>query len=237
MAKESKRVRALKEKLDSKQLYAPREACEQVKKNATAKFDETVEAAFRLGVNVKQADQQIRSTVSLPHGTGKTVRVAVIAKGEKIKEAEAAGANVAGFDDLIAKIEGGWLDFDILIATPDVMAGLAKLGKLLGPKGLMPNPKSGTVTLEVGRAVKEFKAGKLEIRTDKQGNLHVPIGKASFTADQLSENFASVAETIVRLKPASAKGTYLRSITFSSTMGPGVKVDTLLVAASKKREE
>lgn len=237
MKKASKRFKALADKHDSKATYGAKEACELVKKNATAKFDETVEAAFRLGINVKQADQQIRSTVSLPHGTGKTVRVAVIAKGEKLKEAETAGANAVGSDDLIAKIEGGWMEFDILVATPDIMGSLAKLGKLLGPKGLMPNPKSGTVTFEVGKAVKEFQAGKLEVRSDKQGIVHVPVGKASFSADNLYDNFMALTDTLNRLKPASAKGTYLKSVTLSSTMGPGVKLDTLQLAGSKKKED
>jgi large subunit ribosomal protein L1 len=189
-------------------------------------FDETVEAAVRLGVDPRKAEQMIRGTVSLPHGTGKTVRVAVFAAGEAAREAQEAGADVVGSDDLIAKVEGGFLDFDVAVATPDLMAQVGKLGRTLGPRGLMPNPKTGTVTNEVGKTVAEFKAGKVEYRTDRYGNVHVPIGKASFDTLALLENYHSVLDELLRAKPASAKGRYLKGMTLSSTMGPGVKVDS-----------
>lgn len=229
-----KRITKAYSNFDKNKLYDLTEAVNVVKTNATAKFDETIDLALRLGIDVKKADQQIRSTVVLPNGTGKTVRVAVIAKGDKVKEAEAAGADAAGSEDLIAKIEGGWMDFDILIATPDVMAQLAKLGRVLGPKGLMPNPKVGTVTAEVGRAVKDFKAGKVEIRAEKNGIVHVPAGKASFSAENLEANILAVVDTIMKLKPATAKGTYLKSLTVSSTMGVGVKLDTNVIINKKR---
>ncbi|MFP5503231.1 MAG: 50S ribosomal protein L1 [Candidatus Sericytochromatia bacterium] len=225
MAKLSKRQKAVYEQVDRQATYSADEALDLVKKTATAKFDETVEAHFRLGINTRHADQQVRSTVVLPAGTGKTVRVAVITKGERVKEAEAAGADVVGSDELIPKIEGGWMDFDILIASPDIMGALGKLGKVLGPRGLMPSPKAGTVTTEVGRAVKEFKAGKVEFRADKQGIVHVPVGKASFEAGNLRTNLAALYDAILKNKPAAAKGTYVKSVTVTSTMGPGVKLD------------
>ena len=225
MAKLSKRQKAVYALVDSTKTLAPNEALELVKQTATAKFDETVEAHFRLGINTRHADQQVRSTVVLPAGTGKTVRVAVITKGERVKEAEAAGADIVGSEELIAKIEGGWMDFDLLIATPDIMGALGKLGKVLGPRGLMPSPKAGTVTTEVGKSVKEFKAGKVEFRADKQGIVHVPVGKASFDQERLHTNLAALYDAILKNKPAAAKGTYIKSVTVTSSMGPGVKLD------------
>lgn len=191
----------------------------------TTKFNETMECHMRLGINVKHADQQVRSTVILPAGTGKTIRVAVVAKGEKVKEAELAGADAWGAEDLVEKMQGGWLEFDTLIATPDAMGMLSKLGRVLGPKGLMPSPKTGTLTFEIGNAVKEAKAGKVEFRADKQGMIHVPLGKMDFTSDNLLKNFASLTDAVIRVKPATAKGTYMKSIYLSTTMGPGIKVE------------
>ncbi len=196
-----------------------------MRRSATAKFDQTVDAAIRLGVNPKHADQMVRGSVVLPNGLGKTVRVLVFAKGEKQKEALDAGADFAGSDELVEKIKEGWMDFDRVIATPDLMGTVGKLGKILGPRGLMPNPKVGTVTFEVGKAVKEQKAGKVEFRVEKAGIVHSPIGKVSFGSDKLLENLLALMETIIKLKPASSKGTYLKSISLSATMGPGVKVD------------
>ena len=207
--------------------FAPDEAVKLVKELAFAKFDETVEVATRLGVDPRKADQVVRGTVVLPHGTGKTVRVLVIAQGDKAKEAEEAGADFVGVE-YIEKIKGGWLEFDVAVATPDLMGKVGPLGRVLGPRGLMPTPKAGTVTLDVGRAVREIKAGKIEFRVDKTGNVHAPIGKVSFSADQLRENLATFMEQIVRAKPSSAKGTYVRSVTVSSTMGPGVHIDANL---------
>ena len=206
-------------------LYDPREAIRLVKGGAGAKFDETVEAAIRLGVDPKQADQQVRGTVALPAGTGKSVRVVVFAKGDKVKEAESAGADLVGADELVEKVQGGWTDFDVAVATPDMMGTVGRLGRILGPRGLMPNPKAGTVTFDLAKAVREIKAGKIEYRTEKAGIIHVGIGKASFSEDQLLENFTALMDALMRAKPASAKGQYLRSITLSTTMGPGVKVD------------
>jgi large subunit ribosomal protein L1 len=222
----TKRVKEARERVEADRLYSPIEAMKLAKELATAKFDETIEAHFRLGVDTRQADQQVRGSVSLPNGTGKTVRVAVFAEGDKAREAEAAGADVVGSDDLVARISGGFLDFDATVATPDQMSKVGKLGKILGTRGLMPNPKLGTVTMDVGRVVKELKAGKVEYRADKFGIAHVGIGKASFDADKLAENYAAVLDEIVRAKPSVAKGRYLKSITVASTMGPGVKVDT-----------
>jgi len=196
-----------------------------VKSFATKKFDETAEATFRLGVDPRKADQMIRGTVSLPHGTGKSARVAVFAAGDQAREAEAAGADIVGADDLVARVEGGFLDFDVAIATPDLMGQLGKLGRTLGPRGLMPNPKTGTVTNDIGKAVSEFKAGKVEYRTDRYGNVAVPIGKVSFTPQQLTENYFAVLDEILRAKPAAAKGKYVKAVSVSSTMGPGIKVD------------
>jgi large subunit ribosomal protein L1 len=225
MTKPGKKYVDALRRFDREQEFAPPEAIELVKSMATRNFDETVEAAVRLGVDPRKAEQMIRGTVSLPHGTGKTVRVAVFAAGEAAREAQEAGADVVGSDDLIARVEGGFLDFDIAIATPDLMAQVGKLGRTLGPRGLMPNPKTGTVTNDVGKTVAEFKAGKVEYRTDRYGNVHVPVGKASFDSHALLENYHSVLDELLRAKPASAKGRYLKAVTLSSTMGPGVKVD------------
>jgi large subunit ribosomal protein L1 len=212
-------------RVDRDRLYAPLEALELVKSLATRKFDETVEATFRLGVDPRKADQMIRGTVSLPHGTGKAVRVAVFAAGDQAREAEAAGADVVGADDLVKRVEDGFLDFDVTIATPDLMGQVGKLGRTLGPRGLMPNPKTGTVTPDIGKAVSEFKAGKVEYRTDRHGNVHVPIGKASFETRQLLESYHAVLDELIRAKPAAAKGKYVKSAVASSTMGPGLRID------------
>ncbi len=209
-------------------------AIEVIKSAPSAKFDETMELAVRLGVDPKQADQMVRGTVSLPHGTGKSVRVLVFAKGEKEKEAQEAGADVVGCEDLIEKIQGGWMEFDRAIATPDVMGQVGRLGKVLGPRGLMPNPKSGTVTFDVARAVREFKGGKIEFRVEKAGIVHAPFGKKSFPAPHLVENASAILEALLRAKPASSKGKYLKAIAVSSTMGPGVKVDPNSVQALAK---
>ncbi len=200
-------------------------ALELVKEAATAKFDETIEVAFRLGVDVKRSDQQLRGTIVLPHGTGRSVSILVLAQGEKLQEAEEAGADFVGGEDLVEKIQGGWTDFDTAIATPDMMKFVGRLGKILGPRGLMPNPKTGTVTMDVAKAVSEAKAGKVEYRTDKTGNIHVGIGKASFDAAQLRGNMESLTREILRAKPAAAKGTFIRNVTISSTMGPGIDLD------------
>lgn len=207
--------------------YDTNEAIALVKKSATAKFDETVEAHIRLGVDGRHADQQVRGAVVLPHGTGKTVRVLVFAKGDKANEAEAAGADYVGAEDLIPKIQNdGWFEFDVVVATPDMMGVVGRLGRVLGPKGLMPNPKAGTVTMDVTKAVNDIKAGKIEYRLDKTNIIHVPVGKASFTEEQLADNFQTIMGAIIKAKPASAKGQYLKSVTLASTMGPGVKVNT-----------
>ncbi len=205
--------------------YQPKQALEIVKKAAFAKFDETVEVAIRLGVDPKHADQVVRGTVVLPAGTGKSVRVLVIATGDKAKEAEAAGADIVGADDDVARIKDGWLEFDVLIATPDQMGKLGQLGRVLGPRGLMPNPKAGTVTMDVTKAIRETKAGKIEFRVDKAGNLQAPIGKVSFPIESLESNFQAFMDQIIRAKPASSKGVYVRTVTVSSTMGPGVSID------------
>lgn len=231
MAKKSKKQQEALKSIDRTKVYGIEEALKLVKENATAKFDETVEVAFRLGIDPKKADQQLRGAMVLPHGTGKTQSVLVFAKGEKAKEAEAAGADFVGDEELINKINQGWLGFDVIVATPDMMAEVGKLGRVLGPKGLMPNPKTGTVTFEVEKAVQEIKAGKVEYRVDKQSNVHVPIGKASFEMNQLEENFKAIADVIVKAKPQSAKGIYLRNVAVTSTMGPGVKVDTAVLTA------
>lgn len=225
MARTGKRYAGLAERVDRERLYEPEEALALVKELAVARFDETVEVAVRLGVDPRHADQMVRGAVVLPHGTGRRVRVLVFVKGEKAKEAEAAGADFVGAEDLIEKIQGGWLDFDAAIATPDMMALVGRVGKILGPRGLMPNPKTGTVTFDVADAVREIKAGKIEFRTDKTGIVHAPIGKASFTTEQLLENFRALLEAIWRAKPEGAKGQYVRSVTVSSTMGPGVRVN------------
>ncbi|HET7579169.1 MAG TPA: 50S ribosomal protein L1 [Bacillales bacterium] len=225
MAKKGKKYQESLKQIDAEKAYNIDEAVGLVKKTATANFDETIEAAIRLGIDTRKNDQQVRGAVVLPNGTGKTVRVLVFAKGDKVKEAEEAGADYVGDQEYINKINQGWFDFDVVVATPDMMAEVGKIGRVLGPKGLMPNPKTGTVTPDVGKAVEEIKAGKVEYRADKQGNVHVPIGKASFENSKLMENFETVVETLVKAKPAAAKGTYLRNISVSSTMGPGVKVN------------
>lgn len=228
MAKHGKKYKQALERVDREQSYEPREALEIVKEIAPAKFDETVEAVFRLNINTKRADQQVRGALVLPHGTGKTKRVLVFAKGEKAKEAEAAGADYVGDEELINRVSGGWLDFDVVVATPDMMGQVGKLGRILGPKGLMPNPKTGTVTFEIEKAVSEIRAGKIEYRADKAGNVHAPIGKVSFTSDQLLENLAALADALQKAKPPAAKGQYMKRVTVSSTMGPGVFVNPLL---------
>jgi large subunit ribosomal protein L1 len=233
MAKKSKKYQEAIKLIDKETAYDVNDALELVKKTATAKFDETVELAARLGVDPKKADQQLRGAVVLPHGTGRTQRVLVFAKGDKAKEAEAAGADHVGEEDLINKISQGWFDFDVVVATPDMMAQVGKLGRVLGPKGLMPNPKTGTVTFEVGKAVKEIKAGKIEYRVDKQGNIHVPIGKVSFDTTQLTDNLQTIVDTLIKAKPPAAKGTYLRNLSISSTMGPGIRLNTARFTAGR----
>ncbi len=227
--KRSKRYRKLLEMFDRSKQYSLAEGVQLVKKMASANFDESIELAIRLGVDPRKADQMVRGTVALPHGIGKEVKVLVLTKGPKTKEAEEAGADYVGFEEYIEKIKGGWADVDVVIATPDVMSEVGKLGRILGPKGLMPNPKSGTVTMDVGRAVKEVKAGRIEFRVDRYGIIHVAIGKASFDEDKLLENAKTFIDTVIRLKPASAKGQYVRSIALSTTMGPGIKLDRNLV--------
>lgn len=235
MAKRGKRYLEARKLVDRDKLYEVEEAVEMVKQTSKAKFDETVEVAVRLGVNPKHADQIVRGSVVLPHGTGKSRKVLVFAKGDKAKEAEQAGADFVGAEEIVSRIENGWLDFDVAVATPDMMGMVGKLGKILGPRGLMPNPKAGTVTFNVAEAVKEIKAGKIEFRTDKAGVVHAPIGKVSFSSGSLSENLRTFVDTLVRAKPAAAKGQYLRSITVSSTMGPGIRVNP--VSASKPLEK
>ncbi|WP_454943617.1 50S ribosomal protein L1 [Corynebacterium argentoratense] len=225
MGKRSKAYRAAAEKIDAGRLYTPLKAAEVVKETSSKNYDATVDVAMRLGVDPRKADQLVRGTVSLPNGTGKTVRVIVFAAGEKATEAEAAGADVVGSEDLIEKIQGGWTDFDAAIATPDQMAKVGRVARVLGPRGLMPNPKTGTVTTDVAKAVADIKGGKISFRVDKASNLHAVLGKASFTAEQLAENYAALYEEVMRLKPSSAKGTYLKKVTMASTNGPGVPVD------------
>lgn len=222
MAKRGKQYRAATADLDLDRLHTPKEALALVKERAWAKFDETVEVAVRLGVDVRHADQMVRGSVLLPQGTGRQVRVLVFAKGEKAQEAIDAGADFVGDDDLVAKIQGGWLDFDVAVATPDMMALVGRMGKILGPRGLMPNPKSGTVTFDVAQAVKEVKGGKVEYRTDRGAVVHVSIGKVSFSVEQLVENFGTLMDALVKSRPASAKGQYVRSVSVSSSMGPGI---------------
>ncbi len=234
MPKHGKKYAEAFKLIEKNKLYDPEEAVEIVKKTASAKFDETVEVAVRLGVDPKHADQQVRGAVVLPHGTGKTKTVLVFAKGEKAKEAETAGADFVGAEDMVEKIQGGWSDFDVAVATPDMMGMVGKLGKILGPKGLMPNPKVGTVTMDITRALNEIKAGKIEYRTDKAGNIHAPIGKVSFDNDKLAGNFYMLLDTLIKVKPSAAKGQYLRGITLSTTMGPGVKVNPLKAQGGKK---
>ena len=219
--------------IEADKFYSPKEAVALVKKTAATKFDSTIEVAFRLGVNPKYPDQQVRGALVLPNGTGKSKTVMVFAKGPKVAEAEAAGADFVGGEEYVDKIKNGWMAFDVCIATPDMMGLVGRLGKILGPRGLMPNPKVGTVTMDVTRAVKESKAGKIEYRTDKAGNVQAPIGKASFTEEQLLQNYMTLADTLVKVKPAGAKGQYMKTVTMSCTMGPGVKVDVLKANSDK----
>ena len=225
MSKHGKRYRQLRELVDRTQHYEPSEAVSLIRQMQSVKFPESVEAHVRLGVNVRHADQQVRGTMTLPHGLGRDVSVAVFAQGDKAREAEAAGADVVGADDLAERVQGGWTDFDVAIATPDMMPVVGKLGRVLGPQGKMPNPKVGTVTEDVGRAVEQAKAGRVEYRTDRTGIIHMVIGKADFDDRRLLENYAALIEEIVRAKPAAAKGRYIRSVTLTTTMGPGVHVD------------
>lgn len=219
--------------IEADKFYSPKEAVELVKKTAVTKFDSTIEVAFRLGVNPKYPDQQVRGALVLPNGTGKSKTVLVFAKGPKIAEAEAAGADFVGGEEFVDKIKQGWMDFDVCIATPDMMGLVGRLGKILGPRGLMPNPKVGTVTMDVARAVKESKAGKIQYRTDKAGNVQCPIGKASFTDEQLLENYITLADTLVKVKPSGAKGQYIKAVTMSATMGPGISIDVLKANSNK----
>jgi large subunit ribosomal protein L1 len=235
MGQHGKRYLEARKVVDPEASYEPAEAIDMVKKQASAKFDETIEAAVKLGIEVKHADQMVRGAVVLPHGTGKTRRVMVFAKGDKAREAEEAGADVVGAEDAVARIQGGWLDFDVAVATPDMMAMVGRLGRILGPKGLMPNPKTGTVTNDVANAVREIKAGKIEYRAEKAGIIHAPIGKASFGTEALVQNLETLVEALVRAKPAAAKGQYLRSIAVSSTMGIGIKVNTQKMGAAPQR--
>lgn len=230
MAKQPKKYQEAIKKFDRQNLYVASEALGIVVDVASAKFDETVEAHIKLGVDSRHADQQVRGAIVLPHGTGKTKRVLVFAKGEKAKEAEAAGADFVGAEELVAKIQGeNWFEFDVIVATPDMMGVVGRLGKVLGPKGLMPNPKSGTVTFDVAKAIEEIKAGKVEYRLDKTNIIHVPVGKVSFGKEKLAENFHALIEAVIKAKPSAAKGQYIRTVTFASTMGPGVKVNPVRV--------
>ena len=228
--KKGKRYAEAAKLVDRATTYDVAEAVSIVKKSASAKFDETVECHIRLGVDGRHADQQVRGAVVLPHGTGKKVKVLVFAKGDKVEEAQAAGADFVGAEELIPRIQNeGWFDFDVVVATPDMMGVVGRLGRVLGPKGLMPNPKAGTVTMDVTKAVNDIKAGKIEYRLDKANIIHCPVGKASFTEEQLTENFNTLMDAIIKAKPASAKGTYMKSVTVTSTMGPGIKVNTLKI--------
>jgi large subunit ribosomal protein L1 len=228
--KQGKKYRNALAQIDQTKKYSIQDAMALVDKVAFAKFDETVDASYKLGVDPKHSDQMVRGAVMLPHGTGKTVRVAVFAKGDKAKEAEGAGAEIVGAEDLVEKIQGGWMEFDKVIATPDMMIAVSKIGKILGPRGLMPNPKLGQVTFEVAKAVGDQKKGKVEYRTDKAGNVHVAIGKKSFGADKLKDNFLAVTSAIVKAKPQTSKGTYMQGVTVSTTMSPGIPVDELEAA-------
>jgi large subunit ribosomal protein L1 len=223
--KRSKAYRKAAEQIDRERLYSPAEAVSMAKTSQVTKFDPTVEVALRLGVDPRKQDQMVRGTVNLPNGTGKTARVLVFATGQRAEEARAAGADYVGSDDLIERIQGGWLDFDAVVATPDLMGKVGRLGRILGPRGLMPNPKTGTVTPDVGKAVTDIKGGKIEFRTDRQGNLHFIIGKASFPAESLLENYAAALDEVIRLKPAAARGRYVKKVTFTTSMGPGIPVD------------
>ncbi|MFC7365936.1 MULTISPECIES: 50S ribosomal protein L1 [Bhargavaea] len=233
MAKKGKKLVEAAKKVDREQLYGAEEAIALAKETSTTKFDATVEVAFRLGIDTRKNDQQIRGAVVLPNGTGKTQKVLVFAKGEKAKEAEAAGADYVGEADYVQKIQQGWFDFDVVVATPDMMGEVGKLGRVLGPKGLMPNPKTGTVTFDVTKAVQDIKAGKVEYRADKAGIIHAPIGKVSFDNEKLIENFNTIFETIQKAKPAAAKGTYMKSVNVTTTMGPAVKIDAANVTVAK----
>jgi large subunit ribosomal protein L1 len=233
MPRQGKKYLEARGKVNREAKYSLDEALDLLKETARAKFDETVEVAMRLGVDPKYPDQQVRGSVVLPHGTGKSVRVLVFAKGEKVKEAEDAGADFVGSDDLLAKIQGGWLDFDKAVATPDMMGGVGRIGKLLGPRGLMPNPKSGTVTFDVARAVRDLKGGKVDFRVDKTATLHAGIGKVGFGKEKLRENFLAFFEAIVKAKPAGAKGAYIRTLTLSTTMGPGIRMNFNALLAEK----
>ncbi|MEW6243198.1 MAG: 50S ribosomal protein L1 [Bacillota bacterium] len=224
MAREGKKYKESAKLIDRERLYEPEEAVNLLKQTAKAKFDETIDVAVRLGVDPRHADQMVRGAVVLPHGIGKEVRVLVFAKGEKAKEAESAGADIVGAEDIVERIQGGWLEFDVAVATPDMMGMVGRLGKILGPKGLMPNPKTGTVTFEVAKAIKEIKAGKIEYRTEKTGIVHAPIGKVSFSEEKILDNYYTLMEALIRAKPAAAKGQYVRSITMSATMGPGIRI-------------
>ncbi|AGT04482.1 50S ribosomal protein L1 [Corynebacterium glutamicum MB001] len=226
MSKNSKAYREAAEKIDAGRIYSPLEAANLVKETSSKNYDASIDVAIRLGVDPRKADQLVRGTVSLPNGTGKTVRVAVFAQGEKATEAEAAGADFVGTDELVEKIQGGWTDFDVAIATPDQMAKIGRIARVLGPRGLMPNPKTGTVTNDVAKAIEEVKGGKISFRVDKASNLHAAIGKASFDAKKLAENYGALLDEIIRIKPSSAKGIYVKRVTLSSTTGPGVEVDT-----------
>ncbi|MBE3550168.1 MAG: LSU ribosomal protein L1p (L10Ae) [Brockia lithotrophica] len=230
MPKRGKKYQEALKLVEKGRRYSVREAVELVKRTSYVSFDATVEAAVRLGVDVRKADQQVRGTVVLPHGTGKTMRVLVFAKGDKAKEAQEAGADIVGAEELVARIEQGFLDFDVAVATPDMMGLVGRLGKILGPRGLMPNPKTGTVTTDVARAVREIKMGRVEFRTDKQGNVHIPIGKVSFPTEHLEENLRAFLDQVKRLKPAAARGQYIRNVTLSATMGPGIPVDLSEIA-------
>lgn len=236
MVKRSKRYRSLLAKADNKLTYNLKEAIQKVKENATAKFDETIDLAINLGIDPKKQDQMVRGSVSLPFGSGKKVRVLVITRGEKEKEAKEAGADYVGFEEYINKIKDGWLDFDVVVATPDVMSEVGKLGKILGTKGLMPSPKTGTVTFDVGPIVKSLKAGRIQFKTDKTGNVHTIVGKASFSSDMLEKNILAVISELLKLKPATAKGQFLRSVTLSSTMGIGYKLDVKELTELARKE-
>lgn len=233
MAKHGKKYQESAKLIEADKVYDAEEAIALIQKMPSVKFDATLEVSVKLGVDPKHADQQVRGAVVLPNGTGKTKRVLVFAKGEKAKEAELAGADFVGAEDMVEKIQGGWTDFDVAVATPDMMGTVGRLGKILGPKGLMPNPKVGTVTMDVTRALNEIKAGKIEYRTDKAGNIHAPLGRMSFETEKLLQNYFTLIETLVKAKPSAAKGTYVRNITLSSTMSPGVPVNTLKLAAKK----
>lgn len=233
MGKHGKKYQDAARRFDTQALHGLNEAVDLVKSLAVAAFDESIDVAVRLGVDPRKADQIVRGTVALPSGTGKTVRIAVFAAGDSATDAKAAGADLVGADDLLAQVEGGMLDFDVAIATPDLMPQVGRLGRVLGPRGLMPNPKTGTVTTEVGKAVRDFKGGKVEYRTDRYGNVHVPVGKASFTAEALASNLSAVLDELERAKPASAKGRYMKKVVLSSTMGPGVRIDTSRLGADQ----